>query len=280
MKLTKVRKEGGGKDFKTPQEKDVQAALNVFWYVHYTKTYTTDERNRLAEQFAKQWLDPTKVKIDKAFIRHPATAKRDFSRDYTVAEVLADFIMRVDQVAERSEEYPVNNPDHAVNGARERQENERSIYFQYEDDIAEQKGEEPRLPPYSVRENSIVAENSIEDVLFAEHSPDIIKFRAELRHVKQFAEFYATTFAEEYGFKKAETMRKIKSLDLSRVRECEICGSAFYAHDLRRHVCDMQYGIKAHRVKGKTPVYEVTDESTCELERERIKARERAKRVI
>lgn len=276
MKTPKPRKEGGGRYFKTPQEKDVQAALTAFWYEHYTKPYTTDERNRLAEQFADQWLDPTKVKIDKAFIRHPATVRRDFSRDYTVAEVLADFIMRANQFAERSAEYPISNPDHFVNSARERQKEERSIYFQYEEDIAAEKGKESRLPPYSVRENAIILENSIEDILFAEHSPDVGKFQAEIRRVKKFAEFYATTFAEEYGYEKAEVLRRIKRLDLTRVRECEICGGAFYAHDFRRHVCDCQYGIKEHRVKGKAPVYEVTDESTCELKRNQENARKQA----
>lgn len=258
----------------TPQERVVQGALDAFWYEHYTNEYTTDERNKLAEAFTDKWLDSTKIKVDKAYIRHPATKTRLYDRNYTVVEVLADFIMRVRQVSERSQEYPIGNPDYDVNGARFRQEHERSIFFQNEQDAMEE-GE--TLPPYSVTEDSFEQKNSIEDVLFAENAPDIDRFRKELRHIKKFADFYATTYADERSLDKKEVLRRIKRLDLSRVRECEICGSAFYAHHLRRHVCDMQRGIKVHKEKGKKPIYEVTDYSTCEIERDNKKAQERYK---
>jgi hypothetical protein len=259
----------------TTQERAVQGALDAFWYEHYTQPYTTEQRNKLAEGFIAKWLDPSKIKTDKQFVRHPATKNRLKNRNYTVADVLADFIMRVDQVAERKAEFPVENTDRQVNGAMQRQETELSIYFR--DDLDKPPEERKPLPPYSVRANDIVMPNSVEDVLFTEHTPDVARFRAELRRVKKYAEFYATSFAEEYGFDKADTLRRIKRLDLSRVRECEICGGAFYAHDFRRHVCDTQRGIKTVREKGKAPVYVVTDESACELERERKTAKERAK---
>lgn len=275
MKRKKSRKAGGG-NFVTPQEREVQAALTAFWYEHYTKSYSKSYRVLLASEFSEKWLDPTKVKIDKAFIRHPATRLRDFARTYTVADVLADFIMRVDQVAERNEEFPISNPDHAHAGAKERKDNELSIHYQYEDDIAELEGKKLRLPPYSIRESDIVLDNSIEDTLFKEPTPDVKQFRAELRRVKQNAESYATKYVKERGAEKGEVLLRIKRLDLIRVRECSVCGNPFYAHDKRRYVCDLQKGIKVIRVKGKKTVYEVTNESTCELERNREIARKHA----
>lgn len=258
----------------TPQEMAVQGALDAFWYEHYTKSYTVNERNELAAAFADQWLDGTKIKSDKAFIRHPATKKRNYDRSYTVADVLADFILRIDQVTERSREYPVQNPDYSLKGDRLRKDKERSIFFQYEEDAMK---EGDMIPPYSVTESDFQQANSIEDILFVDTAPNVEQFRAELRKVKKFAEFYATTFSEEYGYDKRDALRRIKELDLSRVRECEICGSAFYAHDLRRHVCDMQRGVFTHKEKGKKPVFEVTDYSTCEIERDNKKAQERYK---
>ncbi|MGG3691119.1 hypothetical protein [Heyndrickxia ginsengihumi] len=257
----------------TPQEKAVQAALDAFWYEHYTKPHTSKQRNELAAVFADKWIDRSKIKPDKVFIRHPATQRRLYDHSYTVAEVLADFIMRVDQVKERDEEFPISNPDHDVNGKFKRRERERFILFRDDED---QSPEETKpMPPYSVKVNDIVLPNSIEDIIFAETAPDVGVFRAQLRKVKKFAEFYATTFAEEYGYDKQEALRGIKRLDLSRIRECEICGSAFYAHDLRRHVCDMQRGIMTRKEKGKKPVYEVTERSTCEIIRDNKKAQER-----
>ncbi|WP_338753411.1 hypothetical protein [Bacillus sp. FJAT-52991] len=225
--------------FLTPQQREVQNALDRFWFTYYTKSLTAEQRIELADQFAVEWLDRPKFKIDSEFIRHPATLKRSFSRSHTVADVLADFIMRVDQVAERSAEYPISNPDHQVKGDRDRRENERSVYNQYQEDEAE-KDEQARIPPYSVRESDIVLENSAEDILFKEASPSVKQFRAQLRKVKEFAEFYATTFADEYGYDKQGALRLIKRLGLSRVRECEICGGAYYAHDLRQRYCDCQ----------------------------------------
>lgn len=248
----------------TPQEKAVQGALDAFWYEYYTKHLTTNQRNLLAGEFAEKWLDGTKIKTHKAFIRHPATKKRLYDRSHTVADVLADFIIRANQNDERDAEYPVENPDYEVNGTRRRQDKERSLYFK--DDLDKPKEERDPLPPYSVRSNDIVLPNSIEDELFKETAPDVGQFRKELCRVKRFPEFYATSFAEEYNYEEKDAMLRIKKLDLSRVRECYICGSAFYAHDLRRHVCDMQRGIA-----DKKP----SVQSACELERDNRDAQKR-----
>ncbi|KAB2332927.1 hypothetical protein [Bacillus mesophilum] len=259
----------------TPQEYEVQSALNRFWDANYTQEYTADERNQLAEDFTLEWLDPSKIKIDKPFIRHPATRKRERSRSCTVADVLADFIMRVDQVAERQQEYPVTNPDRSVRDDRDRMQKERSIFFQYEMDAMV----EGDVMPSGLVTELQLADDSIEDILFAEVAPDIEAFRQELRRVKQNAEFYTTTLAEKYGYQRKDVLRRIRKLDLSRVRECKVCGSAFYAHDYRRHICDMQQGIVAYK-EGDRRKYKLSDKSACELENERKTALNRGKTPI
>ncbi|WP_088105240.1 hypothetical protein [Halalkalibacter urbisdiaboli] len=225
--------------FVTPQERDVQRALEAFWYEHYTKEYDTSRRNELVEEFAFKWLDNSKIKADRPFIRHPATKKRQYNREYTVGEILADFIMRVDQVEERSKEYPISNPDHKLTGERDREAQERAIFFQWEEDaLDKERGE--TVPPYSVKESDFAQDCSIEDILFSEEVPCVKAFRGRLRKVKRFAEFYATSFAEEYGYDKREILRRIRVLNLDRVRECLVCGGAFYARDMRMIYCDCQ----------------------------------------
>ncbi|PMY00886.1 hypothetical protein C1Y18_35055, partial [Pseudomonas sp. MPR-R5A] len=87
----------------------------------------------------------------------------------TVSDVLADFIMRVDQVAERQQEFPISNPDKSVNGKRERSKKERGTFFQYEMDAMK---EGDVMPTGLVTEDKL-ADQSIEDILFADVPPDI-----------------------------------------------------------------------------------------------------------
>lgn len=259
----------------TPQEYEVQFALIKFWDDNYTKDYSSAYRSLLAAEFSDKWLDPTKIKIDKAFIRHPATRKRERSRSCTVSDVLADFIMRIDQVAERQQEYPVTNPDRTVKDDSERKEKEQGIFYQFQIDAMK----EGDVMPGGFATQYQLADSSIEDLIFAEVVPEIDAFRKELRYIKRNAEFYATTFAEKHGYQRKDALRRIKKLDLSRVRECKICGSAFYAHDYRRHICDMQQGIVAYK-EGDRPKYRLSNKSACELENERKSAINRAKSTI
>lgn len=243
----------------TDAEIAVQRALNDLWYANYTKLIKQAERNQLAADFAEQWLDPSRIKVDKPFIRHPATARKVFQRNYTVAEVLADFILRAKRKEEKSAEYPILNRDTELRREQSRRQYERSIVFESEtDDDAEGMAES--LPPYSVYERDLTIDNSIESELFAETSPTVDDFRRQLGKVKANVRKYAREY-EAKGYSYSDTLRRIKRLDLSRVRECVECGQAFYAHDLRRYVCDMQH--------GRTEKGERSELSTCELSADR-----------
>lgn len=252
----------------TEAEKAVQRALYELWYEHYTKPMTQTERNQLAADFAEKWLDPTRIKVDKPFIKHPATARKEFQRLCTVAEVLADFILRVDQNAEKSADYPILNRDAEVRREESRRNRERSIVFESEydngaSDMAE--GQSYQLPPYSVLERDLTIENSIEDELFAETPPTVEAFQQQLGKVKRNARKVARKY-EEQGYSYADALRRIRRLDVSRVRECVECGQAFYAHDLRRYVCDLQH--------GRTEKGERSELSTCELHADQRRSRE------
>lgn len=234
----------------TKEETAVKDALYRFWFDHYTKPYTTAQRNQLVEDFASEWLDSSKIKMDKPVFYHPMNClKRRYDETKrTAMDILADFIMRANMHEERRAEYSVTHAEQELTNADDRKELERSIFFQYEEDAMEE-GE--RVPPYSIRESSIVLENSIEVTLFLETAPDVKKYREELKKVMEYPEFWATTLSEEYGYDKAEALREIKGLELDRVRECLICGNGFYAHDKRRHICDQQHGrdTKGNRTK-------------------------------
>lgn len=247
----------------TAAEKIVQFELNGLWWNEYTKDHTKTRRNRIAWCFAKRWLDPSKVKIDKPFIRHPATARKVKQRNYTVAEVLADFVMRVDQVVEKEEMYPIFNQDTEIRREGIRRDRERSIIFESEYDqavaeVSESKtpGATYRKPPYSIDESNFNNENPVESVLFADPKPTVESFRRQLAKVKRQAARYATRYTG-MGYDYADTVRRIRRLDLERIRECLECGQPFYAHDLRRQLCDLQH--------GKTEKGERSESSMCEL---------------
>lgn len=234
----------------TTAELAVKKALYKLWFKKYTKPISTEKRIELVEKFTEEWLDSDKIKVDKAFIYHPMNLlKRRYDEPaITVAEVLADFIMRVDIVAERDEDYPILNAEGELTRADQRAEHETGLYS---DDVDAEAGE--RVPYGVITEAEAIAQ------LYTPREPATVEqFTAELARVKKYAEFYATSLAEEYGYKKCDVLQKIKGLRLERVKKCKICGGGFYPKNIRREVCDQQVGIIAGGAR--------TAESACELE--------------
>lgn len=214
----------------TQGEKALQDAITTFWYSHYTKPYNTAKRNDLVAEFlAREPIDS--VALEKPFIVHPATRLKRKQASVTLMEVLADFIMRPLKATEKYEEYPVWSQEAEVAKDAQKKQKEKHIYFQeWEDGLPEDK--EP--PRFTITEDQIPQLKPHIEPL------DVEQFRAILRRVKKYAGFYAVDWAEERGLKPGTVERMIKRLDLSRVRECDICGGAFYARDLRMKSCDCQ----------------------------------------
>lgn len=240
-------------DKPTPAEKAVQDAINNLWYNDDYKGKALDERNRIAEAFLTQYYDSDKIKVDKPFLVHPATRLKQKARKCTVAEILADYIMGVSANAEKGEVYPVESPDKAVRGEFKRKEVERALIFEYDydDHILEAMSGD-----HTITEWALGLDNSVEAQLFANVPQTVVDFRRELERVKANPLRYATKF-EALGYNRAETVRRIRRLDMKRVRECVVCGNAFYAHDTRRVICDMQQGVKEGG--------DISESSTCEL---------------
>src|SRR5690606_11887842 len=153
-----------------PKEYEAQRALNGLWFDYYRKPLTQAKRNQLAEDFATQWAD--KVSITKPFIKHPETVKKKRQRTSSINDVLADFIMRIDQKAETSEKYPVYNPDKQVEVSRK--DTEKLVYAHETDTDEDNKR--------TITESEIVAQVAHQ----AKQTPSVEDVRRELAKIKEF----------------------------------------------------------------------------------------------
>lgn len=241
----------------TKEEKSVKDALYRFWFNHYTKPYSTDQRIKLVEDFSAKWLDPSKIKLDKPVFFHPMNVhKRRYDEPkFTAMEILADFIMRPDMHAERRAEYPVTHAEQDITNADKRGENEIDLFS---DEIDEEVGE--RVPSGYITEAEVVAQ-----LYKSKEAPSVEDVRRELARVKEYPEFWAATLSE-YGYDEAEALKRIKALKLERVKECRICGSGFYASDMRRQVCDQQHGIDSEGKRSKKSACEIIDQQKYNAE--------------
>ena len=238
---------------RTNAEKAIQTAITDLWYQTYRKPLTTEQRNDKVTDFIAQHLEDGSINVVTTLFYHPETSRKIKQRSATIYDILGDYILRVDQVAENSEEYPITSQETEVRNAAERKRRERVMITQSEEDTED---ENYRMPPYSVKESELEGTPSLEDEVFEETTPSVEEFRKQLEHVKANAHRYATKYAG-MGYDYGDSIRRIRRLDPDRVRECRECGNAFYAHDKRRVVCDMQHGMTEKGVRS--------HESTCEL---------------
>jgi hypothetical protein len=220
----------------TAEEKKAIPAVHAFWADHCK--IDTGFRSLLVKYFTEEWEG--KIDMTRPITKHPATKRKELTL-YSILDILTDFILVADQVAEREEEYPIANPDRRARETRKIRSTEYSLVL---DESIKDDDEDYRRPPFSVEERSLPAADTVTDVLFGDNCCESVEDLQDLlRHVKQFPHFYVATYAEEMPEKRRDRKvaeKSIKALDISRVRECDVCGGAFYAHDLRRHVCDIQ----------------------------------------
>ncbi|MFY4775515.1 hypothetical protein [Metabacillus sp. RGM 3146] len=155
---------------------------------------------------------------------------------------MTDWLLAIDQVAEREEEYPVYNVLKRTRDARKRAAKELAIVTLDSD--------EDTLPPFTVEEKAISVRDPIEEIFFSEDKAESVEeFTALIEKVKTEEDYYVNKYADESPWnekqpKKKRTFREVRSairkLDTNRIRVCKECNGAFYAHDGRRHVCDVQ----------------------------------------
>lgn len=229
--------------FITKNEIEAQKAICIFW--DENKGVPQQWRNKLIEEFTDEWGG--KVSLTKPFIRHPSTRKKNFKNDFSILDILTDFILDTPQVEERKKEYPIYNEEKRFRDESSRKGLELSVIF---DEDKSDKNDFSYVPPYSIEEHSFNARDPIEELFFSESNAETVLELSELieevkRNEDEYIKKYANPFAEwnQYSDKKRteDNVRKaIRRLDVSRVTECRVCGGAFYAHDKRSEICDIQ----------------------------------------
>lgn len=227
----------------TKEQEAVRYELNGLWFEHYTDdNLTTEQRIKIVEDFTDKHLES--IDLYEPVFYHPMNIlkKRYDGSRYSVLDILGDFIMHANMHVERNEENPVLHAEQELTNADERKGNEVGIYSGEVDE---------RVPTGYIHENIIRLNHK------PKRPPGVEEVRQELTRVKEFAEYWASTLSEEYGYNKSDVLQRIKALDLDRVKECLICGGGFYTRDLRRKVCDQQHGIDS---KGKR-----SKRSACEM---------------
>lgn len=202
-------------------------------------------------------------------MRHPALLRKSAKR-FSIGDILADFIMNVDEVAERSAEYPVHGP--------EREFREESKRMACESLLRTERAEE--YAPGTVYEDTFTVNNPVESALF-DVPPNMSaeELRGELTAIQRHPDDFIARYADNGAWNREDTVRQrtalevraaIVRLDMRRVRVCAVCGNAFYSHKPqygRVKVCD----VMPHR---KRRLY-----SVCEVARDNELARIRKQKA-
>lgn len=243
----------------------IQGDLNRIWFKYYTQPITSEQRVKLAEAFIKRYdngVNPLTTEF-----QHPQTALqgRYNERDLSLAEILADFILRAEDVNDGT----IHSHETQENRKDRRRDKELRIYEEEMDDGAKEAGE--RMPSHHITQERTHERMNAPRIAESGKSNSQRKVRAELVNVKEYPEYYATSFKEDHGKEYDETIRRIRRLDLNRIRTCVVCGDGFYAHDLRRKVCDRQHGLLQDGTRSKLSMCEINYKNNGEMWRNREK---------
>jgi hypothetical protein len=184
-------------------------------------------------------------------MRHPALMKKEGAQLHTIADVLADFILNVDQVAERTAEYPIYNAEREYRDANARKQREVSLLL--DEDRADDTGDWPQPTRIgTVSEDAFNEGNPVESALFDEPLGMAGEtLSAELVRLKAKPTPFIRRYADGGPWNRANTgtrrtpenvLRAINNIELRRVKECIVCGNGFYSHSKqpgRQKVCDV-----------------------------------------
>lgn len=239
---------------------------SIYWTHQFLKSHKDapfSVRKLLAVYFLEEWKG--KVDIFRPIMRHPVTRKKS-ARFVCISDIITDYLLDVDQVAERSEEYPIENPDRQARRENTQRVSELSLVM----DSGSPDDDSYRTPPYSIEERALNGRDPIADIFFAEATAESAEeLTALLQEVKANEDYYVNKYADESPWNAEQPDKKrtikevrkaIREIETNRVRECKECGGAFYAHDRRRHICDMQK-------------YPGSKESACEVKNHRKRAK-------
>lgn len=182
-------------------------------------------------------------------MKHPALLRKG-AKPQTIGEILADFILNIDEIAERKTEYPVLGPEKAHRDDKRREAREFLLRFERDDDSDYQ-------PPGTVYEDTFVDGNPVEEQLFAERCEmSAEELTDRLETIKRSPDAFIGKYADGTAWNRetpdkrrtAENVAEaIARIDVRRVRVCIVCGNAFYSHSAqpgRVKVCDILTHLK------------------------------------
>lgn len=232
------------------------AVKKVADFVVKHKDAPRDTRPELVRKFTDKLLDAgvSNVNLQTWTMKMPALMMKSGPQQFGILEVLAEYILDIDQVAERSEEYPIKNAEREHRDQDRRHKLETSLILDGEGDSDERM----RGATY---EDSFNSADPVRDELFGGADQlSAEELTKKLRAIKNDPE----QFIRKHG---RGTVQMLRLLDLSRVRQCEMCGNGFYAHDRRQVVCNLM------------PHPHHKSMSFCQYERDKELARERKKTI-
>lgn len=211
-------------------------------------------------------------------MRHPELMKKSDASLYTISDVLADFIMDIDQVAERAAEYPVSNAERSYREEAKRNKKEKSLILD-EDESDAESGWPKAFKPGCVSESALTLDNPVERTLFGERRDmSAEELASELSAIQRKPAKFIRRYADGNAWNRQDSIRRrtaenvaeaIERLELRRVRSCTVCGNGFYVHSRRvggQKICD----VMPHPRK-KTVTF-------CQYEQDKALSRRRSQR--
>ncbi|MFL1665313.1 hypothetical protein [Bacillus cereus] len=117
------------------KEVEIPKKVTAFYYTNQ-KVESTEERIQLVESFLSEELlvkeGDTPERYGRVYMRHPVIYRKSFSRNFSVLEILGEYIMQPKQYGENGEkhkEYPVSGVERENNKLQRKKEKEVPILF-------------------------------------------------------------------------------------------------------------------------------------------------------
>lgn len=258
--------------YQTIAEKQVSEALRKFWLEHYKKrhSYTSDKRNELAETFITEHIGEYPffkgINPTTPFLYHPAIYGSVNAVKANIYDILADFIVASDNIAENKAEYPTKSQRYNFDARQEQLRNEIAIHDNEDSDASQ--------PPHTVKMEKV-------DVAPVFYPLDEIITEDDLQkmisRIKADPKRWAIDLAKFYGYSREEAAEGIKRMKLENVKTCEVCHNAYHAKDKRQKVCELRKYYKTSYNDGQI-IYLLTEKSRCQqkINREKV-SKSRAK---
>lgn len=209
--------------------------VKKFWDLNYRKKVTTEDRIEIVRIFIKDTFNmeyddfSTQEKYQHKKVRHPELWDKDRTSKHYLLDIMGDFIMRVNQVEERSfAEYPVKNPWKAYDSKKHEEIREVKLYL--DEDISEDENGNENF--WKLNEHLSAETQSKVDV-----TEDDLKFL--IFEYKYNTEYWIKHIERKVREERKYIIKKLKGLDETRVRTCKVCFNAFYAQDKRLTVCKL-----------------------------------------